>query len=181
MRCLDAQTALETYVDGELDPERARNLKAHLAGCAECRAELAYLQVAEEAIETWPLLAEPADLTARVMAQVKPRLEKPRFRLRWSDVAVSLVGAGIAAIALPLWQVLTSTDSWAQTLLQTQDALRLHLLPLEMLQLDITLKLQPLIKSGALMWLPILAGLIFVLVVLPMVWFRSPRRQRFLA
>jgi predicted anti-sigma-YlaC factor YlaD len=181
MRCLDAQTALGTYVDGELDPEQAGHLEAHLAGCAECRVELAYLQVAEEAIETWPLITEPADFTAQVMAQVKPRLEKPRFRLRWSDVAISLAGAGMAAIALPLWQVLTSTDSWAQILLQTQDALRLHLLPLEMLQLDITLKLQPLIKSGALMWLPILAGLIFVLVVLPVVWFRGPRRPRSLA
>ena len=129
MRCLDAQTALGTYVDGELDPEQAGHLEAHLAGCAECRVELAYLQVAEEAIETWPLITEPADFTAQVMAQVKPRLEKPRFRLRWSDVAISLAGAGMAAIALPLWQVLTSTDSWAQILLQTQDALRLHLLP----------------------------------------------------
>jgi hypothetical protein len=137
--------------------------------------------VAKEAIETWPLVTEPADLTARVMAQVKPRLEKPHFRLCWSDVAVSLVGAGMAAIALPLWQVLTSADSWARPLRQTQDALRLHLLPLEMLQLDITLKLQPLIKSGVLMWLPILAGLIFVLAVLPVVWFRSPLRQRYLA
>lgn len=180
MRCLDAQTALDTYVDGELSPEQTERLEAHLAGCAECRAELTYLQVAEEAVETWPLATEPADLTARVMAQVKPRLEKPRFRLRWSDVAVSLVGAGMAAIALPLWQVLTSTDSWVQPLRQIQDALRLQLLPLEMLQLDITLKLQPLIKSGILTWLPILAGLIFVLAVLPVVWFRGPRRQRFL-
>lgn len=177
MRCLNAQTVLETYVDGELDPKQAKRLKTHLAECAECRAELAYLQTAEKAIETWPLIAEPADLTARVMAQVKPRLERPRFRLRWSDVAISLAGAAAVAIALPLWQILTPANSWTQSLRQTLDALRLQLLPLEMLQLDATLKLQPLIKSGVLVWLPLLAGLIFALAVLPVVWFRSPRQR----
>jgi anti-sigma factor RsiW len=174
MHCLDAQMALEAFVDKELDPKQAKCLEAHLAECDECRAELAYLQTAEKALETWPLVAEPADLTARVMAQVKPRIEAPRFRLRWSDVAVSLSGACLAAAVLPLWRLLASAGL-AQSFQQMRDTLRLQMLPLEMLQLDISLRVQPLIESGALTWLPMLAGIIFALFLLPVVWFRVPR------
>lgn len=174
MRCLDAQMALEAYVDQELDSEQIECLKAHLAECESCRAELIYLQTAEKALETWPLVVEPADLTARVMAQVKPLPESPRFRLHWSDVAISLAGAALAAAALPLWRLL-AFPGLSQFLQRIRDILRLQMLPLEMFQLDISLRLQPLIQSGVLAWLPMLAGIIFAFILLPVVWFRVPR------
>ncbi|MBN1815138.1 MAG: hypothetical protein JXA14_25115 [Anaerolineae bacterium] len=161
-------------MDKELDSEQIECLKAHLAECDDCRAKLTYLQTAEKALETWPLVHEPADLTARVMAQVKPRLETPRFRFHWSDVAISLAGAALAAAALPLWHLLAS-PGLSQFLQRTRDILRLQMLPLEMLQLDISLRLQPLIRSGVLAWLPMLAGIIFAFILLPVVWFRVPR------
>ena len=36
-----AQNELQAYLDGTLAPERARAVRAHLDGCAACRAELA--------------------------------------------------------------------------------------------------------------------------------------------
>ena len=90
MHCLDAQPDLGAYVDGELSPERATFLEQHLAGCDECRAELARLRAVVDAMETWPLVPEPARLRARVMAQVRPRPTLPRFRVHWSDLAISL-------------------------------------------------------------------------------------------
>jgi predicted anti-sigma-YlaC factor YlaD len=180
MHCLDAQTALEAYVDKVLDPEQIGLLETHLAECESCRAELAYLQTAERALETWPLVAEPAEFTTRVMARIEPRPEIPRFRLRWSDVAISLAGASLAISALPLWQLLESADL-AQSLQDAHDALRLKMLPLEMLQLDISLRLQPLIKSGALVWLPILAGIVFAFTILPVMGFSLSRSKKTLS
>ena len=73
MRCFDVQVELEAYVDGELSREQTTLLEQHLAGCGSCRAEQARLQAVVVALESWPLVAEPAELTARVMARVRPR------------------------------------------------------------------------------------------------------------
>lgn len=177
MRCLDSQMALEAYVDKELDSKQVESLEAHLTKCEDCRIELAHLQTAEAAMKTWPLIPEPAALTARVMAQVEPRLETPRFRLHWGDVVVSVAGAALATAVLPLWRLLASPDL-SQSLQQAKDTLRLQMLPLEMLHLDISLRLQPLTKSGVLIWLPMLAGTVFAFAILPVVWSRVLRGRR---
>ena len=64
MRCFDVQMELEAYVDGELSPERTALLERHIAGCESCQAELDRLQAVVAALETWPLVSEPASLTA---------------------------------------------------------------------------------------------------------------------
>jgi anti-sigma factor RsiW len=131
MPCLDVQIALQAYVDGELGAERAALVEQHLAGCRECRAELARLQAVIAALETWPLVAEPIQLTDRIMRQVKPRPAPPAFRLRWSDLAISMAGAGLAFAAMLCWRNLTSTD-WGR-LYRTQMSLQLEMLRLEVL------------------------------------------------
>jgi anti-sigma factor RsiW len=131
MPCLDVQIALQAYVDGELGAERAALVEQHLAGCRECRAELARLQAIIAALETWPLVAEPIQLTDRIMRQVKPRPAPPAFRLRWSDLAISMAGAGLAFAAMLCWRNLTSTD-WGR-LYRTQMSLQLEMLRLEVL------------------------------------------------
>lgn len=129
MHCFDAQRELEACADGEQSPERAALLERHLAGCGACQAELARLQAVVEAIETWPLVIEPARLTNRIMAHVRPRPARPRFRLRWSDLALSLAGGGLAFAAVLIWRRLISTD--LAHLRYTQIALQLELLRLE--------------------------------------------------
>ena len=106
MQCRDVQATLEAYVDKSLNRGQATGLKRHLAGCESCQAELAYLQAVEKALDTWPLVAEPDDLTARVMAQVKPHPELRRFRIRWSDLAIGLAGAVLATTTPLLWRLL---------------------------------------------------------------------------
>ena len=128
MRCLDVQMELQAYADGELSPERAALLEQHLTGCDGCRAELARLQVVVAALETWPLVAEPVQLTAHVMARVRPRPALPAFRLRWSDFAISLAGAGLALAAVLAWHYLASTSLshlyHAQMVLQLKSSFR---------------------------------------------------------
>ena len=131
MPCLDMQMALQAYVDGELSAERAALLEQHLTGCRECQVELARLQAVMTALETWPLVVEPMQLTDRIMRQVRSRPALPAFRFRWSDLAISLAGAGLVFAAMLCWRALTSTD-WSR-LYRTRMSLQLEMLRLEAL------------------------------------------------
>ncbi|MDY6878043.1 MAG: zf-HC2 domain-containing protein [Chloroflexota bacterium] len=187
MRCLDVQMQLQAYVDGELSPKRVTLLEQHLAGCDGCRAELARLQAVVVALETWPLVDEPDQLTARVMARVRPRpvmspsaalrtgvarteshrgIEPsalPAFRLRWSDLAISLAGAGLTFAIMLAWRYLASTS--LARLYRAQVVLRLGMLRLEMLLL-----IQRLTMSGAVTWGLVLAGVTLVTLLAFAVW-----------
>jgi anti-sigma factor RsiW len=152
MRCFDVQVELQAYVDGELSPERAALLERHLADCDGCRAELA---------------TEPAQLTARVMARVRPRpAALPAFRLRWSDFAISLAGAGLAFGAMLAWRHLASTS--LAHLYHAQMVLRL-----EMLQLKVLLLMPRLVRAGAVTWGLVLVGCVLVTALALAVWERG--------
>lgn len=166
MRCFDVQVELEAYVDGELSPERLALLERHLTGCEGCQAELAYLQEVVAALETWPLVAEPAQLTARVMARVRPRPVLPGFRIRWSDLAISLTGAGLTFAAALLWRYLARTSQ--VSLYCTQMYLRLETLRLEVLFLT-----QCLARTGATTWGLMLVGIVLVTALTFAVWERK--------
>jgi anti-sigma factor RsiW len=131
MPCLDVRMALQAYGDGELSAEQAASLEQHLASCRECRAELARLQAVMTALETWPLAVEPAQLTDRIMRRVRPDPAPPAFRLRWSDLAISLAGAGFVFAAMVCWRHLAAPD-WSR-LYRTQMSLQLEMLRLEAL------------------------------------------------
>ena len=168
MRCLDVQMELQAYADGELSPERAALLEQHLTGCDGCRAELARLQAVVAALETWPLVAEPVQLTAHVMARVRPRPALPAFRLRWSDFAISLAGAGLAFAAVLVWRYLASTS--LAHLYHAQMVLRL-----EMLRLEALLLIQRLARTGTVTWgLLSLVGITPIIVLALAVWEREP-------
>jgi len=176
MRCFDVQMELETYVDGELSPERTALLERHLAGCEGCRAELARVQAVVAALETWPLVAEPAQLTARVMAQVRPRPVLPAFRIQWSDLAISLAGASLVFAAALLWRTLAPTG--LASLYCTQMVLRLEMLRLEVL----LLVTQCLARTGTATWGLVLVGVVLVTALPLAVWdLAVGRREALLA
>jgi anti-sigma factor RsiW len=99
---------LQEYVDGQLGQAEAKAVEDHLATCAACREELALLRQVDDALARQPILAEPADLTARIMAQVA-QLPAP-FRLRWEDAAVSAAFAWAAVTALVALLTLWTQD-----------------------------------------------------------------------
>ncbi len=108
MRCKDPQMPLQEYLDGQLAPPQVQAVEAHLAACPACQQRLALLRQVDDALATWPLLAEPADFTARVMADVQQAASPlPTFRLRWEDPVASLAFAWSMAALL-----------WAFSLLQ---------------------------------------------------------------
>jgi len=163
MRCLDVQLELQAYVDRDLSPERTALLKRHLADCGGCRAKLLRLQAVVTAIETWPVVIEPPDITARVMAQVRSRPAMPAFRLRWSDFAISLAGAGLVFIAVLAWRYLPPP---------TPDYLRHSQMALwlEMLRLETLLTMRRLIMSSATTWGLLLGGVVLTTVLAIAAW-----------
>ena len=164
MRCFNVQMELEAYVDGELSPERTALLERHLAGCNDCRAELVHLQAVVAALEAWPIVVEPTQLTTRVMAQVRPRPSLPRFRIHWSDLAISLAGASLVFAATLLWRYLTSTD--LAYLYRTEMYLRL-----EMLRLEVMLLLtRCLARTSAAAWGLMLVGVALVTALALVMW-----------
>ena len=172
MDCQDMWIALQAYVDGDLGPEQVTPLERHLANCGGCRAELARLQAVVEALETWPLVEEPAQMADRVLARVKPRPVLPRFRLRWSDLAISLAGTAGAAVAITLLSRYL-IPAWQHPLYRSEMLLRL-----EMLQLEATLMLRRLAQLGAVGRWALLAGAMLIAVLLISAYDLTIRGQR---
>ena len=67
MDCNDSRSLLDAYLDKELDRAEARELEAHLDGCAACRAELTRLDALRVALRDRALrYPAPAALRERI-------------------------------------------------------------------------------------------------------------------
>ncbi|MBA3638165.1 MAG: DUF4349 domain-containing protein [Acidobacteria bacterium] len=95
----DHQAALEDLmadVDGELTPAQSAAVRAHVAGCRECREVEAKLRDVAGRLATWTIEEPPAGLKS-------PAAVRPMARLRrWLPIAAALVvatGAGTMWLA----------------------------------------------------------------------------------
>lgn len=69
---------LAAYLLGALEPGEAAGLERHLAGCEECREELAWLRPAVQLLPEAVERVEPApELRARLMEQVRSEADHP--------------------------------------------------------------------------------------------------------
>jgi anti-sigma factor RsiW len=116
----EAKTLLSEYRDGELAAPRRRDVDAHLSGCAECRAELAFYGRAAAVL---PRPKAPSSFeTERFARAVLERLEAPSTSVwsswRWTAPALAL---GAAAAAVSLGIVPRGESDPADELLMAQD------------------------------------------------------------
>jgi hypothetical protein len=113
----DWRLSLGAYALGDLPADERAALAAHLEGCSECSAELrelegvaALLPLADPARIERPPVRPPADLGARIEAQIaaekaREGRAKRRRRLRLGfggAVAVAAVAALLALVILPI-------------------------------------------------------------------------------
>jgi len=68
MTCQETIARLSEYLDAELTPETLRELEAHLAECAPCRAYLATYRKTRELAAKVNRVELPEDLKARIRA-----------------------------------------------------------------------------------------------------------------
>jgi len=105
--CRDWRGALGAAALGVIDPVEEIGLRAHLDGCASCRAELRDLTAVGDALAAVPVTdvisapAEPSStLGGRVMARVaRERAARHRRHIRRLAAGVGAVAAVAAAIA----------------------------------------------------------------------------------
>jgi len=85
---------------GELSPEQARALDAHLAGCARCREEAPGLDAVLAAVELPPVsIAELEALRARKIGDGSPRLPRSRS---WQVPAILIAAAAAAVLTVSI-------------------------------------------------------------------------------
>jgi predicted anti-sigma-YlaC factor YlaD len=106
MRCGRAQKLIVAAVDGEITPERRRDLDEHVAGCTDCRTELHATQALFGVLEGMPqeaevpALVEAATIRRMRIAAAEEREGKGR-RWGWLSTPV-LAAAGVVALALAI-------------------------------------------------------------------------------
>ena len=76
-RCPETRN-VHDWLDGTLEPEAAARFETHLAGCAECEAEVAAFRVVFAELRSLPLLDPRPELFQRIMDEVLPH-RAPRW------------------------------------------------------------------------------------------------------
>src|SRR5207245_633852 len=63
MRCPEANSQLQLYIDNRLSMYQVRELERHLAQCAACQQQLYLLEEVTSALRELPPVVEPIDMT----------------------------------------------------------------------------------------------------------------------
>ncbi|MHC5109056.1 MAG: zf-HC2 domain-containing protein [Planctomycetota bacterium] len=100
MRCDQAQSLFDAYLDGELSPSMERELGAHRVSCPDCRRELALLEVTGRLIESDE---EPVGLrdgfTDRLIACVDESHGRDTYLRRLLYIGGPLAAAAVVGLA----------------------------------------------------------------------------------
>ena len=100
MTCEEAEVLLHALIDGELDAGNAREVEAHVAGCAKCAALAKDFREMRAAIaEAGPRYRAPLELRRRIENSL-PRAEAPTRRALLKGFAMGSAVSAIAASGL---------------------------------------------------------------------------------
>jgi anti-sigma factor (TIGR02949 family) len=127
MDCTNAQTLLDTYLDGELDPVRNLEIEEHLHGCMGCSESYSNRQVIRRGLKTESLYFKaPTDLQKRIQRSVRQaaRVETPSrwFSPSWIKMAAPMGAAALVVLLLIPFIKGSSSDE-----LLTQDIVASHI------------------------------------------------------
>lgn len=89
------QSRLAAYHDGELPPERRREVQEHVAGCPACAAELERLRAVSRLLQSARAPAMPEDMAGRLHEALVPARERGIIRI---CRAVSLAAAALLVV-----------------------------------------------------------------------------------
>lgn len=78
--CRECRDRLSAYREGELDDSLRKKMDGHLAGCADCRAELAGLNQMIQQLKGLPPVSVPSDFRSRVWQKIEEEPWTARLR-----------------------------------------------------------------------------------------------------
>ena len=106
MTCADCRDALNAYVDGELMPDEAQEVRDHLSTCGECAAEHEVLMTISRRLKAGLERPRAPDI---LRARIRSALGQPdafgveaprRARLQWPAlIAAGLIVAAVSSLA----------------------------------------------------------------------------------
>jgi anti-sigma factor RsiW len=101
------ESDLTAYLDGELSPDEASRMKAHLATCEDCRATEVLLHRTVSSLRALPPFEPSRGLRRRVLAQVEtlPASSWAGWRQWLRPVRLLPSGAALAAAVAAAWVV----------------------------------------------------------------------------
>ena len=109
MYCQEAGQQLQLYIDEQLTLEQVRNLEAHIARCAACRADLAALEEVARQFKMIQMVAEPEDLHAQIMRRVARTPQRhPQPFFPWRPSLAEWLAAIILATIATLGSILAT-------------------------------------------------------------------------
>jgi anti-sigma factor RsiW len=123
MHCEAAQTLVDAYIDGELDPAGKLEIERHLEECAQCASGYAEHGTLKRALGAGELrFKAPAELQQRIRfalrAEAKNEKPAPVVPRRWFNAAAGLAIAALALLfILPLVQNRRADDLVAREVL----------------------------------------------------------------
>lgn len=108
--CRRANTWLQLYIDGRLDPRQLPALEAHLDNCADCQAALGAYELVAQSAGLPEGAPDPVQLTAAIMARIadyeaqkQQQLAAQRqFALRWADALLAALLATLSTLVFAL-------------------------------------------------------------------------------
>lgn len=94
---------LSEHLDGTLGARARQRVERHLAGCEDCRLELADLRATVALLRSLPAVEEPEYLATRILARVEAGEASPSWLDRlWASGAAALHGTWTPAFAAVL-------------------------------------------------------------------------------
>ena len=82
-KCKDIENDLPLYDEGVLSAARKQAVEEHLAECAACRKELAYLRKTSELMDHLTAVEEPPWFQQKIMARVREASGKKSMAQKW--------------------------------------------------------------------------------------------------
>ena len=102
MKCEEMEQNLIAYLDGKASPAERRGIEAHVAGCAECREQVAEFRLLWGVLDELPMVTPSASFDAAVRARVAQESQRASF-WSWLVPTPRMAFAVTALVIVSVW------------------------------------------------------------------------------
>jgi anti-sigma factor (TIGR02949 family) len=103
MNCVELDSRLHPYVDGELSVDEMAAADAHVAACPACATLVMNERAFRRLLRAQPREAAPDELRTRIVHAVRREARKPLRRAAWLAVP-AMAAAVLMMTVLPVWK-----------------------------------------------------------------------------